>query len=248
MLSVVLIDDEKNSLEVLALLLKKYADKIRIVATATNANDGYDVIMRYQPDLIFLDVKMPREDGLSMLKRFNTISFEIIFITSYNQFAINAIKFNALDYLLKPVDTNELDIALQKVFEKINQKESSTSQVVNLINYLDDKNKYKKIAAHANDKVKLIAIEDIIFVEADGRYCIIHEKNEEKFIIAKNLKDVESYLKINSNFVRVSKSILINTTFIKSYSKSPPYFIEMTNGMLFEIPRRKKTEILEKIK
>ena len=244
----VIIDDEKDSRLVLKMLLAKCNDVTTIIGEASNAADGYKLICDLNPDLVFLDIKMPSADGFSLLKKFDKIHFEVIFVTSYNKYAINAIKFNALDYILKPVETEDLKMAIAKASERINQKISSSLQIVSLIEYLNFESKNKKIPVHKNDKVKMIPIESIIYIEANGRYCTITLENFEEYTIPKYLKEFENFFNPYPFFIRINKSIIINVHFIKEYSKNNPCRIEMINNVEFEIPRRKKTEILEKLK
>jgi two-component system LytT family response regulator len=229
-------------------LLHKYAPEIEILGRANNVEDAFYKISSLNPNLVFLDIQMPKEDGFSLLKKFESINFEIIFITSHNQYAINAIKFNALDYILKPIAIEEFKITITKATDAIFKKNYSNPQVINLINHIEKQHNDLKIAVHKGDKVKMIAVEEIISIDAEGRYSNLTMINKEKHTIAKYLKDIEMYLINDQRFLRISKSTIINVCFIKEYSKNSPYFIELTNGYLYEIPRRKRTEILKKLK
>ena len=245
---IILVDDEIDSIEVKTLLLKKYTHLIEIIGYATNSVDAFNAIQNLKPDLVFLDIQMPKTNGFELLKKFDSIFFEIIFITSYNQYAINAIRCNALDYLLKPVDIDELDEAIKNALVKVYSKNSNEEQLINLIEYLDPNKNTNKIVVHKGDHVKLIPIDEIIFIEADGRYCQLIMKSNEKHVITRTLKEIEDYFSSTSSFIRINKSIIINTLFLIEYSKKTPLCIKLTNDYIFEIPRRKRTEILEKLK
>lgn len=245
-IKVILVDDEKDSREVMTKLLQYHFDEIEILGEATNVENAFQLINQKQPDLIFLDIQMPKANGFALLKKFETIPFEVIFVTSFDQYAINAIKFSALDYLLKPVEVSDLKDAVAKAVAVIGKKQNSNLQIINLLHDLQD-NVERKIAVHNGDKVRFLPQKEIVFIEADGRYCRIFMQDSETFITAKYLKDFEAYFAEKSSFVRISKTYLLNTSHIVSYSKGDPCIIEMTTGKLFETSRRKKQEVLERL-
>ncbi|OFY34139.1 MAG: hypothetical protein A2W91_06620 [Bacteroidetes bacterium GWF2_38_335] len=244
----IIIDDEKNSRIVLRNLLESEFGEIEIVSEASSADEAYNKINTHTPDLIFLDIQMPKANGFSLLKRFETIGFEIIFVTSFDNYAINAIKFSALDYLLKPVEIPDLRAAVQKAIVTIVKKENSQPQIINLINSISNENSDKKIAVHTGNKVKLISIPQIMYIEGDRRYCHLNLISGEKYALAKYLKDFEDFFENTSSFIRISKGFIINAAHIKEYSKGDPFIIKMANDITFEVARRRKKEILEKIK
>jgi two-component system LytT family response regulator len=244
----VLVDDENGSREVLRRLLQKYFPEIEIAGEATHAQQAYELIRTTAPQLVFLDIQMPRGDGFSLLRRFETVPFEVIFVTSYDQYAINAIRFNALDYLLKPVEIPELKTAVEKVFKRMEKKLSSEVLVINLLSNLNPGEPDKKIAVHAGEKVKLLHVRDIEYIEADRRYCHLFMANHENYTTARSLADFDDYLSQDNSFIRISKSFILNVKAIKEYSKGEPFIITLKNGKAFEIPRRKKPEILERLR
>lgn len=251
----ILVDDESNSRIVLQSLLKRHEQSIEIIGEASHAEAAYELITKHNPQLVFLDIQMPRGDGFSLLSKFinpalglNKIPFEVIFVTSYDKYAINAIKFSALDYLLKPVEIKDLDNAIAKAMDRIESKKNIQPQIVNLLHSINEETHTPKIAVHLADNVKLIDPQNIIFIEADGSYCHIHTQQKERYMTSKYLKDFEDYFGANSHFVRINKSILIHTKYIERYTKGEPCIIEMSNGQNFEVSRRKKQEVLEKIK
>lgn len=246
-ITAVLVDDEADNRELLSNLLTSYFPETEILGTAANVEEAYRLILKTNPQLVFLDIQMPRANGFNLLSKFEPVPFEVIFVTSYDQYAINAIKFNALDYILKPVEIESLQQTIQRATAKIRQNERDTFQIVNLLYNLDTQNKDKRITVHVSDKVQVLDVRDVIYIEADGRYCNILNKNGERFSTARVLKDFEDYLGPESSFIRISKSYLINVSYIKSYSKGEPLMVEMVNGTVFEVPRRKKSEILDKL-
>ena len=247
-IKVILVDDEKGSREVLAKLLEEHSDELEICGEASNVEEAYRLACDVKPQLVFLDIQMPRASGFNLLKKFEEVPFEVIFVTSYDQYAITAIKFNALDYLLKPVETADLSDAVKKAIVNIRTKTNANLQIVNLLNSMDAETKDKKFAVHSGEKVKMLHVQHIVCIEADGRYSHLFMSNNENYTTAKYLKDFEDFLGKESSFIRISKSFILNTNFIKEYSKGEPCIIELINGKTVEVARRKKPEILEKLK
>lgn len=244
----IIIDDEKNSRDVLRKLIETNFKKIVVVAEASNVAEAYELILIHHPQLVFLDIQLPRVNGFKLLHKFKQVPFEVIFVTSFDNFAINAIKFNALDYLLKPVEIADLEYAIKKALRIIENKLNSSAQIINLVHSLESENESKKIAVHVNDNVKLISENAIVFLQAERRYCHLYTDTGEHFVLAKYLKDFEDYFGEFSNFIRISKSHIINTQHIKEYSKGEPFIIKMMDDTVFEVARRKKPEVLSKIK
>jgi two-component system LytT family response regulator len=247
-ITAILVDDEADNRELLSNLLERFFPEVEVLGVADSVEDAYQLAVRVKPQLVFLDIQMPRANGFNLLKKFKPVPFEVIFVTSYDQYAINAIKFNALDYILKPVEMESLQETIKRAVEKIAHQKQSTSQIVNLLYSLENETDEKRIAVHVSDKVKIINTADVLYIEADGRYATIVTRADERFSTAKILKDFEDYFGENSPFVRVNKSFLANTSYIKSYSKGEPFMIELAGGTVFEVPRRKKAEVLEKLR
>ncbi|MCD6065326.1 MAG: two component transcriptional regulator, LytTR family [Bacteroidetes bacterium] len=247
-ITAILIDDEENSREVLRDLLENFFPEVELLGEAGSVEEALKLVNEKKPQLVFLDIQMPRQSGFNLLTRFEEVPFEVIFVTSYDQYAINAIKFSALDYLLKPVEIKDLQAAIDKAKKNITLKTKSTLQIVNLLHTVDTDIKGRKIAVHVGDHVKLLAPSAILYIESDGRYSIITTKENERFTTSKYLKDFEEYLGNDTQLIRIHKSCMINASHIKTYSKGEPCFIEMLNGKVFEIARRKKAEILERMR
>lgn len=243
-INAIIIDDEKNSREVLRSLLGKFCPDVIIIGETSNVAEAYDLISTSKPDLIFLDIQMPRNNGFCLLKKFNPIPFSVIFVTSYDHYAITAIKFSAIDYLLKPVEVSDLKTAVTKAISK---KKEVNHYVVNLLNNIDENTSDKKIPLHVNGSVRFINTSSITHAEADGAYTIIF-CNGEKFSSSKALKDFEDFLSPNPNFIRINKSIIINIQFIKGYTKGDPFIITLITGDVFESSRRRKLSVLERLK
>lgn len=244
----IIIDDESKSRVVLRTLINKRCLQVRISGEAADTDEAFELIHSLQPQLVFLDIQMPQADGFSLLKRFDHVPFEVIFVTSFDQYAISAIKFSALDYLLKPVEVDDLLQAVKKAVERIRTRQNNEAQVINLLRSIDDVPEMHHVAIHTNDSVRLIEEKSIVSIAADGHYCTIRTDSDEKFTTAKNLRDFEDYFGISSSFIRIGKSQMINARKIMKYSKGEPFIIELVNGEIFEVARRRKTEVLSKIK
>lgn len=246
-ITAVIVDDESDSRFVLATLLNSYFTEVAIIGEAGDISEAFELINRVKPQLVFLDIQMPKGGGFDLLKKFGDIPFEVVFVTSYDQYAINAIRFSALDYLLKPVEVADLRLAVKRAVDQISEKRNNQAQVVNLLHSMDSLPESHKIAVHVADSVKLLEGQSIITIQGDGNYCSIQTDTGERFVCARYLKDFEEYFGPDSSFIRISKSILVNTEKIMRYSKGQPYMVEMANGEVFEVARRRKTEIIAKL-
>lgn len=245
----IIIDDENQSRIVLKKLLSNFPDDIEVVGVADNADLAYKLINEKKPALIFLDIQMPRGDGFTLLKRFSEIQFEIIFVTSYDKYAISAIKFSALDYLLKPVEMSDLKNAISKARSRIKEKITNKSQIINLLHNLNSAvSQSHQFIFQSGDEMKVVKSEDIVSIESEGSYSKIITVTNERFITAKYLKDFEDYFGESPYFIRIHRGCLLNTRQIKGYSIGEPCIITMSNGEYHEVSRRKKQEVLEKLR
>jgi two-component system LytT family response regulator len=244
-----IIDDEESGRSVLQKLLLKFCPDVEVVGTAGSVSDGYTLWQQKKPDLVFLDIQMPTGNGFKLLEKFKgQVPFGVIFVTGFDQYAINAIKFSALDYLLKPVEVSQLKSAVARAIKVIKDKENNNVQIVNLLNNVDPSAAEKKISVHNNDKVLVINLSEIAYIEADDRYCSLTTIKGEQHVITKTLKEFEEFFAECPLLIRISKSIILNVNSIKAYSKEEPYTIEMKDSKMFEISRRKRQEVLESIK
>jgi two-component system LytT family response regulator len=246
-MTAVIIDDETKSRFVLQTLLTQHFPEIELVGEAANAEEGYKLLVQVKPQLVFLDIQMPRSDGFSLLKQFEKVPFEVIFVTSFDQYAIRAIKFSALDYLLKPVEISDLGQAIQKAKESIALKRNNQPQIINLLRSIED-SENQRISVHSADSVIMIEENSIISIMSDGNYCTIRTDNNERYVSTRRLIDFEEYFGEDTAFVRITRRNIINVKKIIKYSKGEPCIIEMTNEEVFEVSRRRKTEVLNKLK
>lgn len=247
-ITAILVDDESNSRIVLKDLLGNFSKEIEVIGEANNVEDAFELISIRKPQLVFLDIQMPKANGFALLKKYENIPFEVVFVTSYDKYAISAIKFSALDYLLKPVEVSDLKDAVGKAVTRIAEKNSNKVQVINLLHNINTGVNEHKVAVHVGEVVRFIEEKDIIYIEADGSYTKVTTVTGDRYTTARNLKDYEEYFGEQSDFVRVHRSCYINSKHIKEYNKGEPFIIEMINGQSFEVPRRKKPEVLERLK
>lgn len=244
----IIIDDEADSRSVLKKLLKSFCPNVKIAGEAHNVDSAYELIVIHKPQVIFLDIQMPGGSGFSLLKKFREIPFEVIFVTSYDKYAIDAIKMSALDYLLKPVEVEDLIAAVNKANLAIEKKHSKQQQIINVVAHIDDKEIDKKIAIHHNDQVVLLPLGEITHFEGERNYTLIHTRKEKKYNSSKSLVEFEEMLLSYPSFLRISKSCIVNLNHVSGYSKGDPCMLTVAGENSFEISRRKKQEVLERIK
>ena len=245
MINTIIIDDEKKCVSLLSKTLEKNFPEVNIIATANNADDGTRLIRLHEPDLIFLDIEMPNKTGFDLLTTLDEINFDIIFTTAYHQYAIKAIRFSALDYLLKPVDEEDLNAAITRYKQK--QKSNKNEQINMLVDNLKNlSNAYSKISVSTAEGVIFLNVADIIYCEATGSYTQFFLRNNEKLLSSRTLKDFEDIL-TEHNFFRIHNSFLINNNEIKRYIKGEGGSVIMSNGNEVLVSRRKKEEFMRKL-
>lgn len=245
MYDAIIIDDEARGRIALREKLKTYCSNVRLVAEAANGSEGIVVIEKLHPQLIFLDIEMPGMNGFEMLNSLPNKNFHIIFTTAYDQYAIKAIKYAAFDYLLKPVDIEEL---IQTIAKIDLQPKNQTKKQIDLLNQniSHPKKLLNKIAIPTLEGLLFYDINDIIFLEANSNYTNIHFANKTKLLASKTLKDFEELLP-GSTFFRPHHSFIINLNYIKRYLKGDGGQIELQNGIYVDVSRRKKEEFLKAI-
>jgi two-component system LytT family response regulator len=241
----VVIDDEFYNRGLISKLVVKTHAGFDIVATAEDIEEGYELINSVQPDLVFLDIKMPGGSGFDLLRKFENPSFEVVFVTGFDEYAIQAFDFNALDYILKPIDTVKLEKTLNKVYHRIYNQLSITDNLKEITKlYHVNSAELSKIPIHVKDKVVLLTINDIISIQSEDGYTAFTDVHSNKCLSAKSLSDFEFIFDAIPHFVRLHKSIYVNSNHMKHYSKGQICIITLTDNSTFEVSRRKKTEIL----
>ena len=241
MIKAVIIDDEAESRNVVSNILNNFCTGINMLGEADNVASGVKLIRQTNPDLVFLDIQMPDGTGFALLEQISEINFHVVFVTAYEQYAIKAIKFSALDYLLKPIDPGQLIEAVEKVKKMLPEKDQSTARIFNL---LKNKKDISKIALPTLNGFRFVRINDIIRCESDNNYTIIYLHTAEKVVVTHTLKEYESLLKSES-FVRVHQSHLINLNYVDQYIKGDGGTVIMSDGSEIEVSRRKKDLFLK---
>ncbi len=233
----ILIDDEQRARDVLVSLLNRATTNIDIIATCSNLEEGIKKIKDLQPDVVFLDVQMPNYAGYEIVRFFDEINFEIIFVTAYDQYAIKAFELNAIDYLVKPIDRNKLNISLEKLQKKLKQQKQLIDYH-SLLKTIKDKN-YKKIVLPELGNRHIVDLKNIIALEASGAYSIIHLKENKKITTSKNLKYFEEILSKESSFFRSHRGWVINLNFVDSLNKTDLVVILAKGSLKVKISRNK---------
>jgi two-component system, LytTR family, response regulator len=246
-LKCLIVDDETKSRLVTRSWLERYFPEVSIAGEAADVETAYEIIQAEHPDLVFLDIQMPRGDGFSLLRKFDEVPFEVIFVTSFNQFAISAIKFNALDYLLKPLEIDDLRFALEKAAKRIRTRQSNSGRIGSLLDNLQVESQMRKVQVHTSNSVVIIDPKEIVSIHASGNYSSIHVTDGSEYVTSRTLRDFEDFFGESSQLLRVTKSAMINASMIRRYSKGDPFIIELTNGESHEVARRRKAAILSRI-
>ena len=239
----VLIDDEKHNIENLRELLGVYCPQVEIAGTAANADEGKRLIMQSQPDIIFLDIQMPQKSGFDLLKELNTYDFEVIFVTAHDQYAIQAMRFAAVDYLLKPIDINDLQAAVDRAIKKQRLKEQNR-QLENLIHLLKgQQNKEdQRIALTTLKETRFVKTGEIVRCESSNNYSTFYLQDGEQLLVCRPIYEFEEILK-DYGFIRCHQSHLVSKKFIKSWKKEYGDFLLLMNGNEVPISRNKKEAV-----
>lgn len=247
MLHTILIDDDPRDREILELLLKKYcAEDVAIAGHAETVDKAYQLILETKPDFIFLDVELGQQTGFDLLSRFADFPFKVVFVTAYEKYAMKAIKFNALDYVLKPVEITELVKTVQKI--KNTEKISIDAELKNLIHTLaHPHHKSNRIAVPVQNGYKMIAVEEIMYCEAKKEYTYIYCLNQPPLCSSVNLGEYEDLLQEYS-FCRVHHSYLVNKDHVKQYIKGEGGELLLDMSTRIPVSRRKKEEVVEWLK
>ena len=250
LLTALLVDDEDNNLRILQFMLQNDCDGITVAGMAKNAGEARAWLQHNSADVVFLDISMPGENGFQLLSSLVQQNFKVVFVTAYNEYALQAIKASAVDYILKPVNIDELQKAVEKV-KRLAASPAATEQSQQLLRYFLEsaaKNTFpKKIALPQLGSMNFIEVDDMVSLQADSNYTIIHMKEMQKLVVSKTLKDFEDLLDGNQ-FVRVHKSYIVNLRYVKEYSTTDGGIVKMADGKHWSISRRLLDFFLEKMK
>jgi len=244
-LRAIIIDDERHSCDALKMLLEKCCKDVQVITICYSAEEGIKKINDLKPQLIFLDIEMPHMNGFQMLEQLPKIDFEIIFTTSYDQYAITAFKFSALDYLLKPVDREELEKAVLKVSKKINPPVSEQLEIL-LQKINQPAIAVQRIALPTMQGLEFVPVESIIHCSSSNNYTEFFLADKKKLLVSRTLKEVEDMLADHS-FLRVHNSHVVNLNAITRYIKGEGGYLVMTDGSNVDVSRSRKELLMQRL-
>ena len=242
MFRTIITDDSPQAIDYLCGLLNRTQFDIEILGTASNVADGVDLITHSRPELVFLDIELGNKTGFDILLQIPKIEFNLIFTTGHNQYALDAFKFNAVHYLLKPIQLSELEEALSRIRLKNYKPDISADNIKSLLENFKVPS-IKKIPLHTEEGIRYVDPEDILYIKADGRYCCVKLNGGSSVLLSRLLKDFEASLDIH-RFFRVSKSFIINMQYVSMYRRTDGGTVEMSDGTLISVPRRKRDDFL----
>lgn len=244
MIKAILIDDEMHCLKSMAILLKEYCPDVQVMEQCNDGMAGLDAIDKLKPDLVFLDIEMPHMNGFEMLEQLAEIPFAIIFTTGYDQYAIKAFRFSALDYLLKPIEHKELITAIEKVREQRHLPMAEQFQM--LLRKINEKEyQFHKIAIPTIDGFELIPAEQVVRCEAADNYTYLYTKNKNKIVACRSLKEMEEQLQEFNFFVRVHHSYLVNLNEVIKYIRGDGGYLVMSDGATINVSRSRKDALMK---
>ena len=240
----IIIDDEKRARVSLSLLLQEYCPQVTIVAECENLPEGVKAIRKHQPDIVLLDIEMPGHSGLELLDFFdeNEVNFSIIFTTAYNEYALKAFKFSAVDYLLKPIIPEELAEAVERVAKQNQRFENFRAFKENL-----QQETLTKIAVPSGNTLLFLDTVKIMYIKGEGAYSEVFCSDDSKRLVSRNLKNFEDILCSDSRFLRIHKSYIVNFNFVVAFNKSDGGSIELENKAQIPVSPDKAQQILDQI-
>lgn len=249
-LKAIIVDDEEFARSSLFFLLQQNCPEVEITGIARSVAEAKDILAHHNINLIFLDIAMPGENGFELIPDAQQQNAAVIFTTAFDQYALKAIKANALDYLLKPIDIEELKIAVNKVSDHIKlyqNQQIKDERITNLASSLSSRAEIRKLTLPYGQGFKMIDVDDIIYIEADSNYSVFHLNNHEKVTVSKVLREFEELLP-SDQFVRIHKSSIINLNHLKEYNSKNGLQALLKNGESINVSRRRASDFYEKIK
>lgn len=243
-MKVIIIDDEARTRKSIADILKFSQHDLELVAEAENVATGVAAITEHQPDLVLLDINMPDGTGFDLLKKLDDINFKIIFITAYEEFAVQAFEFSAIDYILKPVDPQKLFDAISKACQLVEQENISLKLIALFANLENSVSENKKLVLKTSENIYIVNTNDVIRCESDGGYTQFYLVDGKKILVSRNLKDYEDMLN-GFGFYRIHQSHIINIKYIDHYNKTDGGAVVMKDNSYLPVARRKKESFLK---
>lgn len=244
----IIIDDEQNNIDNLFYLLQEHCPGVAVVVTATTADKGISIIQKWKPELLFLDVEMPGKNGFDLLKSLTSYSFEIIFVTAYDHYGIQAVKFSAIDYLLKPINIDELKFAVSKAVHKIKEK-GQNLQLENLLQLLQKSQQRQehRIALPTSRETRFVITDHIVRCESSNNYTTFFFIDGERLLVSKPIYEYDELLG-DYGFIRCHQSYLVNRKYIKSWVKEDGGYLLLEDNTRVPVSRLKKEKVLELLK
>ena len=243
----VIVDDEKSNIENLSNILKQYFSGVHVIGVAQSAKEAIVLINKVKPELVFLDIKMPEMNGFQLLENLKEISFEIIFVTAFEEFALRAIKFSALDYLVKPIDLSELEISLALAEKRIQEKQLNHR----LLNFIQNNRQSdpitRKLSLATTDRLIFVKVADIIRCEGEANYTRFHLICGPPILVSKTLKEYEELL-TPFNFLRIHQSHLVNLEYVSAFVKSEGGYLTLNDGSCLSVARNRKERVLQHLR
>jgi two-component system LytT family response regulator len=245
-MNVIVVDDEISVRNAITKLLAEQFPDLEVISTAGTLKSAYEAMMKHLPDLLFLDVELPDGNGFELLKMISPVNFKVIFITGHQEYALDAIKVSALDYILKPFDEDELRIAVEKAREIINHDEQNI-KLQALSENLRSKRTLKRIILPTADNLYLVSVEDIIRAEADSNYTVFWLTEGRKIMVSRTIKEYDEMLS-TSGMIRVHQSHLVNVPFIDRFVKRDGGYLQLKDGTTVPVSPILKKKVLQSIK
>lgn len=246
-ISAIIIDDEEHCITSLQYELGRHCPEVEIKASFSNALEGAEALGKLKPDLLFLDIKMPKLNGFELLRSLKTIDFDVIFTTAYDQYALQAFEVNAIDYLMKPVDGTKLKSAIDKVQSRnAGQSELNLQQLLQAVSDRDEA-LVSPVALPTMEGFEMVRAEEIVYCRSDKNYTHVQIAGGKSILVSRTLKDVEKILDGYGHFLRVHKTHVVNTRRIQKYVKGKGGYLVMDNGDSVVVSRHRREELLEKI-
>jgi len=239
----IIVEDELAAKSMLSILIERYCPEVQIVGDASTVKEGVELIEQLLPDLVFLDIEMPGEKGLFLFKYFDKIDFEVIFTTAYNEYAINAIRLSALDYLLKPISLEELKISIQEFKKRQNNKQLHHSLFQQLTSPIPTP---KRIVLPFQNSFIFLEVDEIMYCRADGAATLFVTQKGERHTIAKLMKEYADLLE-SLGFIRVHRSAIINLDYVQEFIRKRPHSVVMKDGVQIAIAQSRKDYLMNKL-
>ncbi len=243
MIKSIIVDDEPSAIKSMKWELENFCPEIEVIETFTNPEEAVSAINYLKPDCVFLDIEMPQMDGFTLLEHLTHRDFALVVTTAYESYALKAFKENAIDYLLKPVDSDDLTKCVKKI-QRMVSNGSQKTDIQEVISLLSSSQSRTKIPLHLNGRIVYQDITDITYCQADGNYTTIYKADGSKVVVSKKIKEIEAMLN-HSHFHRVHQSYLVNTSCIKEYIRSDGQYLMIQNDISIPVSRAKRAEVLE---